>query len=210
MLNYTYGNKVAKFKTTNTERLVYIGHDNSIKTYTPVSESGITTALADFVFYKYVPSADVTVNKVSMYCVSNDFSGGNNKSFFILDNTYKKLLRAGYDSGGTIGSFVSEPVELNKKDGTVMNGYKVTVTPAVTDTGTKTLVAGETYWFSLSFPYTSSKANARTYFIDGTNDSACVSFNGQEWRMMVSNGTEIPSGEMTTAETCPQIYIEIT
>ena len=203
-----YGNKVVKIKTTNTGKYVFVCKENGIKTYTRCLDSGISTAVSDYTFFKFTVDKNITPSSVNIFVEPYSQWGSNsNHTVMIIDSSFNRLYRAGGDNN----RYTATTETFTKADGTTFNMDKfsppLNLYPNVSD---PVLHTGTEYWFGIFNPYNGGQTWTKTLFVDGPNKFECKAFTGDLYLIQYNEtSTVFKSSDFGTPVPCPLVYFEL-
>lgn len=213
MINFRYGNNVVTLKT-DSNKSVFIGCPKEIKhTYTRCLDSGISTAVSDYTFFKFTVSKDITPKSINIFVEPNSQWGSNNNhTVLITDNQMRRIYRAGGDNN----KYTATTATFEKADGTTFNmdmfSPQLNLLPKVNDFQPDPILhAGTEYWFGIFNPYNGGQTWTKTLFIDGPKNFECKAFISNSFNLLQYNetGTQIKESDCGPAAPCPSVYIEL-
>jgi len=211
MITFIYGGKPIHLKTDKGKS--YIGYDDSIKTYTRCLDSGISTAVSDYTFFKFTVPKDITPESINIFVEPNSQWGSNqNHTVLITDSEMRRIYRAGGDKN----TYTATTATFEKADGTTFNMDKfsppLNLLPKVNDfQPDPVLHAGTEYWFGIFNSYNGVQTWTKTLFVDGPNKYECKPFTSSAYNLLQysETGTQIKNSDCGTAVPCPLVYFEL-
>lgn len=207
MITYTFKEGLAKFKITETGKLVQVGHDNSVQYYIRAEDLGIS-AVSNYCFYSFKPEKDITPSKMEFYVESgSNASNLQNKNFVILDSSYNKLYHQTDGSGAT---FTYTATPFTTKNGTEFSKDKIILSMSkYPNSQITTLSAGQTYWVGFILCYNGGTHTA-SVMEDKPATEQIIEYTGDINMIAYANENQLSTSSFGTAAACPPLYFKLT